>query len=63
MNNIIKITARPRLRTPNLLAVWPGIGNVAMIIANYLKAKLPFKDLGYLEAYITDSPTGSTSSH
>jgi proteasome assembly chaperone (PAC2) family protein len=55
MSDIIKITARPKLKTPNLLAAWPGIGNVAMIIANYLRAKLPFKDLGYLEpAYFFD---------
>jgi uncharacterized protein len=54
-NDIVKITARPKLKTPNLLAAWPGIGNVAMIIANYLKAKLPFKELGYLEpAYFFD---------
>jgi len=58
MNNIIKITARPRLRSPNLLAAWPGIGNVAMIIANYLKAKLPFKELGYLEASHFFDPIG-----
>ena len=60
MNDIIKITARPKLRTPNLLAAWPGIGNVAMIIANYLKAKLPFKDLGYLEASYFFDPIGVT---
>jgi len=60
MNNIIKITARPQLRTPNLLAAWPGIGNVAMIIANYLKAKLPFKELGYIEASYFFDPIGVT---
>jgi len=60
MNDIIKITARPKLRTPNLLAAWPGIGNVAMIIANYLKAKLPFKELGYLEAPYFFDPIGVT---
>lgn len=60
MNNIIKIHARPRLRKPNLLAAWPGIGNVAMIIANYLKAKLPFKEMGYLEAPYFFDPIGVT---
>ncbi len=55
MSDILKITARPKLNKPNLLAAWPGIGNVAMIIANYLKAKLNFKELGYLEpAYFFD---------
>jgi proteasome assembly chaperone (PAC2) family protein len=57
-NGIIRITARPKLRTPNLLAAWPGIGNVAMVIANYLKAKLPFKELGYLEPSYFFDPIG-----
>jgi uncharacterized protein len=58
MSDIIKITARPKLNAPNLLAAWPGIGNVAMIIANYLRAKLNFKELGYLEASYFFDPIG-----
>jgi uncharacterized protein len=58
MNGIIKITARPKLRSPNMLAAWPGIGNVAMILSNYLRAKLPFKDLGYLEPSYFFDPIG-----
>jgi proteasome assembly chaperone (PAC2) family protein len=60
MNGIIKVTARPKLHSPNLIAAWPGIGNVAMIIVNYLKAKLPFKDLGYLDASYFFDPIGVT---
>jgi proteasome assembly chaperone (PAC2) family protein len=58
MNGIIKITARPKLRSPSLLAAWPGIGNVAIILSNYLRAKLPFKDLGYLEPSYFFDPIG-----
>ena len=58
MNGSIKITARPNLRSPNLLAAWPGIGNVATILTNYVKAKLPFKELGYLEASHFFDPIG-----
>jgi proteasome assembly chaperone (PAC2) family protein len=58
MNDIIKITARPKLRAPNLIAAWPGIGNVAMILSNYLRSKLPFKDLGYLEPSSFFDPIG-----
>jgi proteasome assembly chaperone (PAC2) family protein len=58
MSNIIKITARPKLQTPNMLAAWPGIGNVSMIIANYIKEKLDFKELGYLEASYFFDPVG-----
>jgi proteasome assembly chaperone (PAC2) family protein len=58
MNGIIKITARPKLRSPSLLAAWPGIGNVAIILSNYLRAKLPFKDLGYLVPSYFFDPIG-----
>jgi proteasome assembly chaperone (PAC2) family protein len=58
MSDIIKITARPKLNKPNLIAAWPGIGNVAMIIANYLKTKLPFKELGFLEPSYFFDPIG-----
>jgi proteasome assembly chaperone (PAC2) family protein len=58
MSNIIKITARPKLQIPNMLAAWPGIGNVSMIIANYIKEKLDFKELGYLEASYFFDPVG-----
>ena len=58
MSDIVKITARPKLKAPNMLAAWPGIGNVAMIIANYLKTKINFKELGYLEASYFFDPIG-----
>jgi len=60
MDGIIRVTARPKLHTPNLVAAWPGIGNVAMIVVNYLRAKLPFKDLGYLDASYFFDPIGVT---
>jgi proteasome assembly chaperone (PAC2) family protein len=58
MPNVVKITSRPKLTSPGLLAAWPGVGNVAVVIANYLKAKLPFKDLGYLDAPTFFDPIG-----
>lgn len=58
MSNIIKIHARPKLNSPNLLAAWPGIGNVSMIIANYIKEKLSFKELGSLDASYFFDPVG-----
>ena len=60
MSNIIKIHVRARLKSPNLLAAWPGIGNVSMIVANYLKDKLSFKELGQLEASYFFDPIGVT---
>lgn len=58
MSSVIRIQARPKLYRPNMLAAWPGVGDVAMIIVNYLKSKLPFKDLGYLEASYFFDPIG-----
>ena len=58
MSDKIKIHARPKLRTPNLLAAWPGIGNVSMIIANYIKEKLDFKELASLDASYFFDPVG-----
>jgi proteasome assembly chaperone (PAC2) family protein len=58
MKSVVKIYARPKLDSPNMLAAWPGIGNVAMIVANYLKNKLGFKELGTLEASYFFDPIG-----
>jgi proteasome assembly chaperone (PAC2) family protein len=58
MNELIKLYARPRLNTPNLLAAWPGVGNVAIIIASYLTSKLNFKDLAEIDPASFFDPTG-----
>ena len=50
MKGIVKLYARPRLKSPNMLAAWPGIGDVAIIVASYLKRKLDFKELAEVEA-------------
>ena len=49
MKSPIKIYARPRLKNPVMLASWPGIGDVSIIVASYLRKKLDFKDLGEIE--------------
>jgi proteasome assembly chaperone (PAC2) family protein len=58
MKGIVKLHARPKLNSPNMLAAWPGIGNVATIAANYLKSKLGFKELGTLDASYFFDPIG-----
>jgi proteasome assembly chaperone (PAC2) family protein len=49
MNELVKLFARPRLKSPVMLASWPGIGNVSIIVATYLQRRLDFKDLGEIE--------------
>jgi proteasome assembly chaperone (PAC2) family protein len=58
MRDLVKLSAHPKLNEPNLLAVWPGVGNVAMIIATYLTSKLTFKDLAEIQAASFFDPTG-----
>ncbi|MDP3879928.1 MAG: PAC2 family protein [Dehalococcoidales bacterium] len=58
MNKLFKFHARPKLNTPNMVAAWPGIGNVSIIVATYLKRKLDFKELGEIEASQFFDPIG-----
>lgn len=58
MKGAIKIHARPKLNSPNMIAAWPGIGNVATIVVNYLRSSLGFKELGVLEASYFFDPIG-----
>jgi proteasome assembly chaperone (PAC2) family protein len=56
MKNHVKLYARPKLKNPVMLASWPGIGDVSMIVASYLLKKLDFKDLGEIEpSYFFDA--------
>ena len=58
MKDLVKLCARPKLNSPNMLAAWPGIGNVSIIAATYLKRKLDFKELGEVEASYFFDPIG-----
>jgi proteasome assembly chaperone (PAC2) family protein len=58
---LIKIRARPKLTTPNMVAAWPGIANVSSIAVTYLKRRLDFKDLGEVDAPYFCDPIGVTA--
>jgi proteasome assembly chaperone (PAC2) family protein len=58
MRDLTKVIAHPKLNAPNLLAAWPGVGNVAIIISTYLTSKLNFKDLAEIDAASFFDPTG-----
>lgn len=58
MNELVSLRIRPRLSAPNMLAAWPGVGNVAMIVATYLQRKLDFKELGEIEPSYFFDPVG-----
>ncbi len=58
MKGLVNLKVRPRLNSPNMLAAWPGVGNVAMIAAAYLLRKLKFKELGEIEPSYFFDPVG-----
>ena len=61
MKKLVKISAKPKLKSPVMLAAWPGIGNVAMLVANYLLDKFEFKDLAEIDAQQFFDPIGVLS--
>lgn len=58
MSDILKVRARPKLNSPNMVAAWPGIANVATIAVTYLKKQLEFKTLGEIDAAYFFDPIG-----
>ena len=58
MNDLVKFYARPKLRAPYLIAAWPGIANVSMVVAMYLGKQMAFKPLGELNAPYFFDPIG-----
>jgi uncharacterized protein len=58
VKGLVHYYARPKLNSPSMLAVWPGIGNVSVIVADYLKKQLEFKRLAEIEASHFFNPIG-----
>lgn len=58
MSKTVSLSAKPKLNSPNMLAAWPGISNVAMIVATYLIRKLDFKELALINAAHFFDPIG-----
>ena len=58
MSKLVKFHARPKLNSPVMLASWPGVSNVSIIAATYLKKRLDFKKLAEMEAFHFFDPIG-----
>ncbi len=58
MKELVKLYARPKLNSPVMLASWPGVSNVSIIVATYLARKLAFKKLAEVEASHFFDPIG-----
>ncbi len=46
MKDTVKLYKEPRPKACDLIAAWPGIGNVSLIIARYIKDKLNAEEIG-----------------
>lgn len=57
--NIFRTSREPlRGRRPVLLAAWPGVGQVALIVARYLQQKLEAQEIGEADSSFFFEPTG-----
>ena len=52
------IHKEPKLRSPSLLAAWPGVANVALEATTYLKDKLQAVEFAEIEAQSFFEVTG-----
>src|SRR4030042_5747108 len=58
MKNALNIYKEPKSKECDLLASWPGIGNVSLILARYLKDKLKAEEIGTIEPFEFYNPIG-----
>lgn len=54
----VRLYRRPRLHSPVMLAAWPGIGDVSLIVCRYLIQKLGAQEMGEIEPHSYFDPTG-----
>lgn len=54
----VRLTRRPKLNHPDLIACWPGIGNVGVIAAETLRRQTSAEELGYIEPWDFFYPRG-----
>jgi proteasome assembly chaperone (PAC2) family protein len=54
----VKLNTRSIHRECDMIASWPGIGNVSLIIARYLREKLKAREIGYVEPFNFFDPIG-----
>ncbi|MFB0528289.1 MAG: PAC2 family protein [bacterium] len=57
---MVKLQKEPKLNSPYMVAAWPGMGNVALKAATYLKEKLKAEEFGEIEAGGFFHPVGAS---
>jgi len=56
--NIINLYKEPNPESCDLIAAWPGIGDVSLIVAQYIKDKLNAEEIGKVEPFEFFDPLG-----
>jgi len=56
--DLFRLYRHPRPRSASMLASWPGIGNVSLIAARYLKDKLGAVEIGEIDPVNFFEPVG-----
>lgn len=54
----VRFYREPEIRISRMVAAWPGVGNVALIAARYLKEKLNAEEIGEIEPSLFFTPSG-----
>jgi len=57
-DNLYKLYKQPRPKNCDMLASWPGIGDVSLIVARYLKQKLGAVEIGEIDPVNFFEPVG-----
>jgi proteasome assembly chaperone (PAC2) family protein len=57
---MIKLQKEPKLKSPYLIAAWPGMGNVALKAATYLREKLEAEEFGDIQPAGFFHPVGAS---
>jgi proteasome assembly chaperone (PAC2) family protein len=58
MKSAVTLYKELRPKACDLIAAWPGIGNVALIVARYIKDKLNAEEIGEIEPFDFFDPIG-----
>ena len=58
MRNPVRFYKEPHPKACDLFAAWPGIGDVSLIVARYIKDKLNAEEIGEIEPFDFFDPVG-----
>jgi len=58
MKKLVNFHREPRPHACDLIAAWPGIGNLSLIVTRYLREKLGAEEIGEIEPFTFFDPIG-----